>query len=135
MAKEADAAGAAAAAEAAVADEHAAQERQIAEEQAQEEETAAAKRERQQERAADLRSVPEGALPPTEKTTRGGDSQFARQWLIDNSQNMLGCDSHVVVGALHGDDREYLTVKEATKAIEQWLDSVVTLDPNEEAVA
>lgn len=121
----------AAASEAAAGDKHAAVEREIAEEQNELEAEAADKRARQQEQAGELKSVPDGALPPTEKTTRSGETAFARQWLIDNAQNVLGCDGHVVVGALHGDDREYLTVKEAEKAIDSWLNTVVTVDPNE----
>jgi hypothetical protein len=122
---------AAAASEAAAADEARAEELGITEEQQDLEADAADKRARQQEQAAELKSVPEGALAPTEKTTRSGETTFARQWLIDNAQNVLGYDGHVVVGALHGDDREYLTVKETTKAIESWLGSVVSVDPNE----
>lgn len=120
---------AAAAAEAADADEARAEEREDVQNLTDAEETAEAKREL--EKAAGLKSVPEGALPPTEKTTRSGETVFTREWLIANAQNVLGHDSHVVVGALHGDDREYLSVKEATQAVDAWLNTVVTFDPND----
>lgn len=103
-----------------------------AEEQMGEEEEAAAKREREAERALNLKSVPDGALAPTEKVNSKGETQFAREWLIANSQGVLGHDSHVVVGALHGDSDEYMTVAQATKKIDTWLNTEVTFDPNEE---
>lgn len=83
---------------------------------------AAAKREREQEKAAELKSVPEGALPPTEKQVRG-ETAFARQWLIDHAEDVLGHPAHVVAGALHFVEDEYLTTKEATKLIDSWLES------------
>lgn len=101
------------------------------EEQQEDEEVAAARRERESEQASQLKSVPDGALPPTERTKRNGDTSYQRDWLIANAQPVLGHDAHVVVGALHGDDREYLTVAEATKQIETWLATPVISDPNE----
>lgn len=101
------------------------------EEQMAEEESAAVKREAQAQRAAQLKSVPEGALAPTEKTTRSGETQFQRDRLIREAQPLLGYDSHVVVGALHGDSREYLTVDQAKSRIEEWLSTVVTVHPDD----
>lgn len=131
MAKSDDAAAARAAQEAAD-DETRNEETRVAAQQIEDEAGAAEVRERAAERAAVLKSVPEGALAPTEKQTRGGETAYQREWLIANAQNMVGRDGHVVVGALHGDTREYLTVKEVQKAIQDWEQNwVVNIDPND----
>lgn len=102
-------------------------EAEVVAEQQEEAARAEERRAREAERAAGLKSVPEGALPPTEKQPRGGgDTQFARQWLLDNADSVLGHPKYVVAGALHLDESEYMTVAEARDKIERWLQSEIT---------
>lgn len=98
-----------------------ADEAEAAEDQAETAAEAEERRERERERASGLKSVPEGAGPPTEKTTRAGDTQFARDRLIAEGAALTGYEPHVLAGALHEVDKEYLTVAEANKLVEQWL--------------
>lgn len=42
--------------------------------------------------------------------------------LMQDSVAFTGYPAHVLAGALHGDDREELTVDAAKKAIETWLE-------------
>lgn len=91
---------------------------------------AAEKRERQQDKAADLKSVPEGALPPTEKIA-GKETIFAQGWLIDHAEDVLGYPAHVAAGALHFVEDEYLGIDEAKQHIERWLKSEDTTTPTQ----
>jgi hypothetical protein len=87
-----------------------------------EEETAEERRQREEARAEQLKSVPEGAQAPLERTTRGGETAFKRDHLLANARALTEHEEHVLVGALHGDDREYLTATEAQRAADDFLD-------------
>lgn len=101
-------------------------EAQAVEEQAATEAEAAEKRAKAQASALELKSVPDGAQPPTEKEV-GGTTQFSRQFLLDNSTDLLGHPSHVVAGALYGDSREYMSVEDAQTTIDAWLAAPVAV--------
>jgi uncharacterized membrane protein YdbT with pleckstrin-like domain len=106
-------------------------EEQVRDQQA-DEARAAERRQAQTERAATLKSVPEGAAAPTEKQTRSGDTSFQQEWLVANAWNVLGYEPHVVTGAFHGWAKEYVTPEEATKRIEEWLNTTVTVHPDDQ---
>lgn len=102
-------------------------ERDLVEEQTEAAETAEQKRERQSARAQELRSVPEGAAAPTEKTARGGDTQFSRSRFLDPAEGpaLTGYAHHVIAGALHLDDAEYQSVESVQGKVEAWLQTEV----------
>lgn len=102
-------------------------ERELVEEQAAAAETAEERRTRQAERAQELKSVPDGAQAPTEKSTRGGDTTFARSRFLDPVEGpaLTGHPHHVIVGALHLDDQEYQSVEDVQKKIETWIGTEV----------
>jgi hypothetical protein len=71
------------------------------------------------------------ALPPTEQE-QGGETAFTPQWLIDNSEAVLGHPMHVASGALAGAEEEFLTVDQAKSKIDAWLETPVVADTGEE---
>lgn len=92
-------------------------------EQLQEEEEAAAeKRGRQAERASERKGYPDDAGTP-QQVKRGGETAYAVKRLVDDGEGLLGHPPHVVAGAMYGVDKEYLTVAEAGKLIDKWLES------------
>lgn len=103
-------------------------EREAVQEQTEAVQTAEERREAQQERASTLKSVPEGALPPSEKTTKGGETTFARARFLDPYEGpaLTGHEAHVIAGALHLDDAEYLSVADVQQKVETWLATPVT---------
>lgn len=86
------------------------------------EEEAAEKRAEQAAAAANLKANQGEALPPTQKSV-GGVTAYAMDRLISEGEGLLGYEPHVVAGAMHGVDKEYLTVDQAKARVERWLDS------------
>lgn len=103
---------------------------QVAAQQA-EAEQAEERRARQVEKAEALKSVPEGAAAPNEKSARSGDTAFRQDWLVENAYNVLGVPPFEVVGAFYGWGQEYVTVSEAQKKIEEYRARVVTVHPDD----
>lgn len=101
------------------------------EEQQAEEATAQERRARQVERAESLKSVPEGAAAPNEKSTRSGETAFRQEWLVENAYNVLDVPPFEVVGAFYGWGQEYVTVAEAKQKIEEYRARVVTVHPDD----
>lgn len=71
------------------------------------------------------------ALPPTEQE-QGDVTAFTPQWLIDNSEAVLGYPVQVTAGALLGSEEEFLTVEQAKGTIATWLETPVATDSGEE---
>lgn len=99
------------------------------EEQQQWEAEAAEKRERERTRANRRKSIPEGA--EAAEATRGGETAYPYQRLIDDAQDFFGVPSYVVAGALHGVDGEFLTKKEVAGFIDDFLNHEVNPAPAE----
>jgi hypothetical protein len=63
--------------------------------------------------------------PPLERETSSGETEFQRDYLIANALPLTGLEPHVLVGALHGSDQEFLTAEQAKEIAQKWLDSEV----------
>lgn len=66
-------------------------------------------------------------LPPTE-SGEGENVAFTPQWLIDNSQAVLGVPVQVASGALANAEEEFLTPEQAKSKIDAWLETPVEVD-------
>ena len=60
------------------------------------------------------------AVAPTQ-VEEGGETAYSIDRLIAEAPSFLGCEPHVAAGALHGTDKEFLTIAEAKEAVEAWL--------------
>jgi hypothetical protein len=69
-------------------------------------------------------------LRPTRSSRARATRQFQQEWLVENAWNVLGYEppSWWPVRSTAG-TKEYLTVEEATKRIEDGRTRVVTVDP------
>jgi hypothetical protein len=85
------------------------------------EETAAEAQLQDQEDEAETEAVAEDAGTPSQQTASGGETGYSHERLIAEAQSFLGHPPHVVAGALHGVDQEYLTIKEAESAVDSFL--------------
>lgn len=101
-----------------------------AREEAEAESEAAAKRGRERQRASARKSIPEGAQAA--EATRGGETAYPYQRLIDDAQDFFDVAPHVVAGALYGVDREYLTRDEVGALIEEWQAKEINPAPADE---
>lgn len=111
--------------------EAAAAEREAVDEAVAEEAQAAERREAQSDKAAELKSVPEGALAPLEKLGQDGTVSYAHDYLIAHALELTGHPSHVMVGALYGSTKEYISAADATKLADTWLDTEITTTPEQ----
>lgn len=83
---------------------------------------AADQRVAEEERVLGRASVPDGSDAPSEiGGSRGAETKIARDRLIDNAAAYLRQPPYVVAGALHGDKRAYLTLDQASEAVERFL--------------
>lgn len=78
--------------------------------------------EERREAERDKRADKDGA-PPGELEKKGGRTapQYSRERLIEAAGELFGVPHHALVGALHSDEREYLTVDEARAALDAYL--------------
>lgn len=83
--------------------------------------TASQRRAREAARATQKKTYPEGALPPSQKVAQDGTKSYAVQRLIREADSFMGHPSHVVAGALHDCEHEYLTIEDAADRVEDWL--------------
>lgn len=93
-------------------------------------EDAVAAEETQADEAAPEAAPKGGEGAPTQKE-EGGQTAYSVERLIAEAPSFLGYESHVVVGALHGTDKEFLTIDEAKAAVETWLGSDLTAKPSD----
>lgn len=58
-----------------------------------------------------------------EKAEKGAEPTYSRERLIAESDDLAGCEGHVMAGALHSQDerRSNFTVAEAKKAVSDFL--------------
>lgn len=89
--------------------------------------SAETRRETQRERAAAKKSYPEDADPPTQ-ITKSGEKAYSLARLQAQGPEFLGFESWEVAGGLHGCDQEYLTLDDARKRIEDWLNRPVGVE-------
>jgi hypothetical protein len=100
------------------------------EEQQQLEAQASERRTRERSRASARKSIPEGA--EAAEATRGGETAYPYQRLIDDADDFFGHPAYVVAGALHGVDREFLTLGEVEGFIDDFLNHEVNPAPAEQ---
>jgi hypothetical protein len=85
------------------------------------EETAAETQLQDPEAEADMAADEGDAATPSQQEGAGGETAYSQERLIEEATSFLGHPTHVVAGALHGVDQEYLTIKEATKLVDDFL--------------
>lgn len=56
-----------------------------------------------------------------EKDKKPEPTQYTPEQLIEESRALLGCSSHVAVGALHGTEASTLTAAEGKAAVRSFL--------------
>lgn len=95
------------------------------EEQAEAVEAAQERRATERQKASARKGVPRDSDTPSELPSRGGEKKYSVERLTQDSIGFLGVESHIVAGALHEVDKEYLTLDEAETLVNDWLNTEV----------